>query len=129
MHESIEQAASEHNVSHALCFFLGGADASSRIVVGPEDGQADTIVPMVHGLGNVFEAVAVGTLFPNEAGTPVLHMHGAFGRGEQARSGCVRTGVDVWLVGEVVLLELLDCGAVRRADPRSGFELLDVDPQ
>jgi len=127
LHGCIERAAREHGVTHGLCFFLGGADRDSRLIVGPEDGRSDTIVPMRIELGNVFEALAVGTIFPDDDGNPVLHMHAACGRGRDAKTGCVRDGVDVWLIGEVVLLELLDCQARRRRDPNTGFELLEVE--
>jgi predicted DNA-binding protein with PD1-like motif len=43
--------------------------------------------------------------------------------------GCTRAGVDVWLVGEVVLLEILGPEARRRKDPKTGFQLLTVGPE
>ena len=49
-------------------------------------------------------------------------MHAAAGREGRATVGCTRAGVDVWLVGEVVLLEIL--GAERpggRKTRRPGF--------
>ena len=125
VHECLEAAARREGITHAVCFLLGGADAASRLVVGPADGQARQIVPTVITLDNVFEVAGVGTIFPDENGRPVLHLHAACGRGESARVGCVREGVVTWLVGEVVLLELLDCAATRRRDPTTGFELLD----
>lgn len=127
LHESIERAAQKHGITRALCFFVGGADSGSRLVVGPEQGRAATIVPMTTTLDNVFEAAGVGTVFPDEHGRPKLHMHAACGRGSDTRTGCVRAGVDVWLVGEVVVLEILDCTARRRLDSESGFELLETD--
>jgi predicted DNA-binding protein with PD1-like motif len=78
-------------------------------------------------LGDVFEAAAVGTIFPDERGRPSLHMHASCGRRAEARTGCVRAGVDVWMIGEVVVIELLECRAVRKRDPATGFALLEVD--
>ncbi len=126
LHDAVETVAVRESLTHGVCFAVGGADRSSRIVVGPEDGQADTIVPMVHQLADVFEMAGVGTIFPSESGHPTLHMHATFGRKEDAKTGCVRAGVDTWLIGEVVILELTDCAAVRRPDPDSGFELLSI---
>ena len=77
---------------------------------------------MIHTLRGAQEVLALGTLIPNEAGEPVLHMHAAAGREGQATVGCTRAGVEVWLVGEVVLLEIL--GADRpgaRKTRRPGF--------
>lgn len=125
VHEAIEAAARDAGVARAAVMLLGGADAGSRVVVGPEEGRAAAIVPMEHVLHDVHEVAGVGTLFPDEAGRPVLHLHAAFGRGAQVTAGCVRLGVTTWLVGEAVLLELLGSEALRRADPATGFGLLD----
>ena len=59
----------------------------------------------------------------------MLHMHAAAGREGRATVGCTRAGVDVWLVGEVVLLEILGTEARRRKDPQTGFQLLTVGPE
>ncbi len=126
LHECIEAVARENDIRHAACFFLGGADTGSRLIVGPADARAATIKPMQTTLPNVFESAAVGTIFPDESGRPVVHMHAACGREEETRTGCVRAGVKVWLTGEVVILELLDCSALRRRDPKTGFNLLDI---
>lgn len=127
LHTSVEQFARDVGIRHGVCWFLGGADAGSRLIVGPEDGRAEAIVPTETALMGVHEAAGVGTIAPNDAGEPILHMHAVFGRGEETRAGCVRAGVKTWLIGEVVVLEVLDCPAVRRRDPASGFELLETD--
>ncbi|HBE95147.1 MAG TPA: DUF296 domain-containing protein, partial [Desulfovibrio sp.] len=51
----------------------------------------------------------------------------ALGREGATRTGCVRPGVDIWLVGELVILELLDLPMSRKKDPQSGLELLAKD--
>ncbi len=53
-------------------------------------------------------------------------MHSAFGREQETITGCVRMGVDVWQIGEVIILELLRCSAKRMKDKRTGFEFLEV---
>lgn len=121
--DTIEQFAAEHGVNEAFCAMLGGA-GPGRLVVGPEDGDASPITPLFTAVDNVHEAAAVGTIFPNEAGRPVLHMHAALGRRGNTVTGCVRAGVDIWKVGEVVILELTGLGLARKLDPASGFELL-----
>ena len=126
VHEAIEQAASAAGVTRAAVLLLGGADTGSRVVVGPEDGRAPAVVPLERVLRDVHEMAGVGTLFPDDAGRPVLHLHAAFGRGARVTAGCVRLGVRTWLVGEAVLIELAGTGAARRRDPATGLELLDV---
>jgi predicted DNA-binding protein with PD1-like motif len=119
----LEAFAREKAIQGALVFYLGGAQHGSRMVVGPEAGK-ETIVPMIHVLQGIQEVLAVGTIFPNEAGEPVMHLHAASGREGGATVGCTRAGVEVWLVGEVVILEILGTTGRRSKDPESGFELL-----
>ncbi|MGA2385452.1 MAG: PPC domain-containing DNA-binding protein [Candidatus Bathyarchaeia archaeon] len=126
IHEVIEKFASEKKVSSALCFFVGGAEDKSKVVVGPKDGEALPPIPMVTLLKGVHESCGVGTIFVDEEGKPKLHMHASFGRNDAAVTGCVRLGVDVWQIGEVVILELGDASAKRVKDKKTGFELLDV---
>ncbi len=128
LNDTLESFAREQGVQRAMVIYLGGAGDGSRMVVGPEDPRAGTIVPMLFSLAGAQEVLAVGTLFPNEEGDPVLHMHAAAGREGRAHVGCTRAGVDVWLVGEAVLLEILSDAGQRRKDPATGFQLLQVTP-
>ncbi len=125
--ETIENFAREHSLKSGLALYLGGAADGSRMVVGPEAGRGDAVIPMIHVLRGSQEVLAVGTLFPDEAGEPVLHLHAATGREGGAHVGCTRAGVEVWLVGEVLLLEILGTGGVRKKDARTGFQLLRFD--
>lgn len=124
--EVIENFALEKGVVRAMAILLGGIQDGSRVVVGPEAGRGQEIVPLVHVLSGIQEILAVGTIFPDEHGNPVLHMHGASGREGGATVGCTRAGVTVWLVGEVILLEILGSTAGRKKDPASGLTLLSV---
>jgi predicted DNA-binding protein with PD1-like motif len=51
-------------------------------------------------------------------------MHAVFGRGDEARSGCIRAGIVTWQVLEIILLEIVGGNAVRRPDEQTGFRLL-----
>jgi predicted DNA-binding protein with PD1-like motif len=124
--EVLESFAAEKNVSTALCFFLGGAKEKSRVVVGPKDGYVLPPEPMVTLLNGVCEACGVGTIFADEEGKSKLHMHASFGRNQNTVTGCVRMGVDVWRIGEVVVLELAGVSACRAKDKETGFEFLEI---
>jgi uncharacterized protein len=126
LNDTLEAFAREQGLKHALAFFLGGSATGSKVVVGPDAQRSDAVVPLVHQLTGSQEVLAVGTLIPDEAGTPMLHMHAAAGREGRATVGCTRAGVDVWLVGEVVVLEILGTDARRQKDPQTGFQLLTV---
>jgi predicted DNA-binding protein with PD1-like motif len=122
--ESLEGFAAEHGVECAAVVLLGGAGDGSRVVVGPEPDRGHGIVPMIHVLAGHQEIAAMGTLFPDESGRPVLHMHASLGREGKGTVGCTRAGVKVWLVGEAVIMEILGTNGVRRKDPETGFQLL-----
>jgi predicted DNA-binding protein with PD1-like motif len=127
LHESVERFAREHEVRAGALIALGGADAGSVLVVGPERADTTPITPMLHTLQGVHELVGTGTLaWDEESGGPLLHMHVACGRGKSATAGCVRQGVKVWQTLEVVLFELTDTTAHRVFDPRLGFKLLQL---
>ena len=126
VHQVLESFACEKKISAALCFFLGGAKEDSKIVVGPKKGDSIPPIPIVTLLEGVHEAQGIGTIVKDEQGTPKLHMHTSFGRKKKTITGCVRMGVDVWRIGEVVMLELTDIIATRIRDKETGFELLEV---
>lgn len=124
IHKQIESFAREKKISCAGVIFVGGAQKGSEVVVGPKKGNNKEIIPMKFLLRDIHETGGVGTIFPNEKGEPVLHMHNFFGRKNKSVCGCVRKGIKVWLVGEAIIFELKSCSAKRRKDKKSGFELL-----
>ncbi|OGV61161.1 MAG: DNA-binding protein [Lentisphaerae bacterium RIFOXYC12_FULL_60_16] len=125
IHESLEQIAREQDIHAASVMIIGGADAGSRLVVGPEQGRVSPVVPMEQVLSDVHEIAGVGTIFPNLAGEPVLHMHVACGRKDATVTGCVRRGVKAWYVMEAIIHEIQGVTSKRRPDSITGFELLD----
>jgi predicted DNA-binding protein with PD1-like motif len=126
IHEVIESFAFGKKIFTALCFFLGGAKEKSKIIVGPKKGNTIPPVPMITQLEGVHEAQGIGTIIKDELGKPKLHMHTSFGREKNTITGCVRMGVDVWRIGEVVILELNDVAVSRIKDKETGFKLLEI---
>ncbi|HOU59550.1 MAG TPA: DNA-binding protein [Kiritimatiellia bacterium] len=125
IHEVLERFAAEHGITHATLTLHGGADAGSTLVTGPREARCPPpIAPQTTTLTNVHEVVGSGTIFPDQHGAPIIHVHMACGRGENSITGCIRSGVKVWHVLEVVLVELLGCPARRLPDAATGFELL-----
>lgn len=125
IHEEIERFARDHSIKAGSLIIVGGADKGSRLVVGPEQGRSKPVTPMEHILDDVYEIAGVGTLFPDEEGNPVLHMHTASGRKTSTVTGCVRNGVKTWHILEVILFELIDSTGIRRFDSATGFSLLN----
>ena len=124
VHEVIEQFARDQGIQAAALVIIGGADSDSRLVVGPEAGRAPDIVAMEQVLEEVHEAAGTGTLFPDAEGTPLLHMHMACGRKDNTVTGCIRQGVKVWHIMEVILFELVESTARRMPEPPMGLKFL-----
>ena len=126
VHQEIEQFARNQSIKAASLVIIGGADKGSRLIVGPESRSETPVSPMTYVLENVHEIVGAGTLFPDEKGDPVLHLHMSCGRKSSTRTGCIRSGVKVWHIMEVILFELLESEGRRLFDPETGFSLLKL---
>lgn len=124
VHEVIERFAVEQNILAASLIVVGGADDGSRLVVGPREDRGLPVEPMQHALEHTHEVAGVGTLFRDEAGVPLVHMHMACGRAGSTVTGCIRSGVRVWHVMEVILQELVDTTARRATEQPLGLKLL-----
>lgn len=126
IHETIEKFAIEKQIKTASIIALGGIDKGSVLIVGPKEGRAEKIVPMEITLDNTYEATGTGTIFPDKDNNPVLHMHLSAGRKNNSLTGCIRKGVKVWHVFEVIISEIIDTPARRIFDKNTGFELLQT---
>ena len=119
----IEKFAAEHKISVGQAILVGGI-GSGEIVSGPRKNKELPIDPMLIPVDGVHEVVGVGVLAPDSNGKPSLHIHAALGRAGKTTTGCLRMGVKTWLVGEVILYEILGADVARLPDKESGFELL-----
>jgi predicted DNA-binding protein with PD1-like motif len=124
VHEVIEQFAADMDIKAASLVIIGGADAGSRLVVGPKEDRGLPLEPMKFELQNVHEVSGTGTIFRDDEGTPLLHMHMACGREGKTITGCIRDGVKVWHVMEVVIHELAETTARRVMENPLGLKLL-----
>ena len=124
VHEEIEKFAREQSITAAALIVVGGAAENSKLVVGPQQGHIRPVKPMEHILDDIHEIAGTGTLFPDDEGNPLLHMHMACGRNLSTITGCIRTGVKVWQIMEVILIELVDTASIRIMDSELGFKVL-----
>lgn len=120
----VERFAEENGVSVGQVILVGGI-GGGEIVVGPQRSEEMPPQPMLLPIDGAHEVLGVGVLAPDEDGKPILHIHAALGRSGQTMSGCLRPGVTTWLVGEVILYEILGVKVARVRDEESGFSLLE----
>ena len=120
----IERFAEEKGVSVAHVILVGGI-GDGEVVVGPRRSEERPPQPMLLPIDGAHEVAGVGVLAPGEDGRPLLHIHAALGRSGKTTSGCLRPGVTTWLVGEVILYEILGANVARVTDEESGFALLE----
>lgn len=106
----------------AASFSLVGGMKKGRYVVGPETEEMPP-VPVWRDLQESHEALAFGTIFW-QGDQPRVHLHGAYGKKDSVKAGCLREGSETFLVLEAVVTEILDVCARRELDPASGMVLL-----
>lgn len=122
--ECIERFAEENGVSVGQVILIGGI-GDGQVVVGPRRSNERPPDPMLLPIDGAQEVVGVGVLAPGQDGKSVLHIHAALGRSGQTMTGCLRPGVTTWLVGEVILYEILGAKATRVKDRQSSFAFLE----
>ncbi|GAH13138.1 unnamed protein product [marine sediment metagenome] len=114
MPDAIESFARKNNVLRGMCILIGGIKDGGNIVVGPKNGDSLPPQPITFRINGVHEIAGVGTVFPDGEGNPKLHMHASLGREGKASTGCIRPGIEVWKVGEIILLEIKENPAQRK---------------
>ena len=121
----IERFAEENGISVGYALLVGGI-GEGEVVVGPRRSEERPPQPMLLPVDGAHEVAGVGILAPNEDGKPILHIHAALGRSGNTMTGCLRPGVTTWLVGEVILYEIIGVDVRRVRDEESGLRLLEI---
>jgi predicted DNA-binding protein with PD1-like motif len=119
----LAEIARQENI-RAASFNLVGAVKRGRFVVGPEADRMPP-VPVWRELTESHEVVGFGTIFWHED-TPKVHFHGAFGKGDTVKAGCLRELSETFLVLEAVITEIVGTDVCRALDEASGMVLLRV---
>jgi predicted DNA-binding protein with PD1-like motif len=120
---NLASIARKENI-RAAAFYLVGGMREARIVVGPEKDQMPP-VPVWKELGESHEVTGFGTIFC-QGDEPKVHFHGAFGKKDMVKVGCMREKAETFLVLEAMILEMDGINAVREFDPVSGLTLLKL---
>jgi predicted DNA-binding protein with PD1-like motif len=122
--KGIAEIAKKEGIN-AAAFHLVGGMKGGRFVVGPEKEEMPP-VPVWRELSESHEIIGFGTIFLQE-GEPKIHLHGAYGKRDAVRLGCMREASEAFLVLEAVIMEIRGINAVRKLDPASGMALLSLD--
>ncbi|MBI2842850.1 MAG: DUF296 domain-containing protein [Armatimonadetes bacterium] len=126
IYRAVEEIATKEDIKSAAVFAVGGI-RSGKVVTGPVN-TTGKVVPHVEEFDDARELVGFGTLFQQE-GKPSLHFHAGIGRRDKALVGCPRVAMSVYLILEVVIIELLGVEAERAMDPEFGVHLLSLAPE
>ncbi|HMK50139.1 MAG TPA: PPC domain-containing DNA-binding protein [Thermodesulfovibrionales bacterium] len=121
--DSVVQIAKKENIRGGLLYLVGGI-RQGRIVVGPEQ-ETMPPVPVWKEIDESHEVVGFGTIFW-QGDEPKIHLHGAFGKKDKVKVGCLRGNSETFLVLEVIIIEIEGIDAKRELDPVSGMMLLKL---
>jgi len=121
--EKITDIAKKENIRSAVFYLIGGL-RQGKIVVGPEREEIPP-TPVWRELGESHEVLGIGTIFW-QRDEPKIHFHGAFGKKDMVKVGCLREMSETFLVLEAVIIEIDGISAQREFDPASGLTLLKL---
>jgi len=120
--QELEKLLMAEDIKAAVIYLLG-ALKQAAVVVGPEKCVVPP-EPVWTGFGDGREVLGLATAFRDLNGQPVIHMHATMGRGEQVMTGCIRRDARVYLVMEIIVMEIADIDVVRKTDEITGLQLL-----
>lgn len=110
MIELLQKFLKEKKIESCAALFLG-AMRDGRAVTGPERPEVPPS-PNFEAYESAWEVFGMATVYPSADG-PRLHIHSGLGRGRDALLGCIRDRARVYLIVEMVLLEICSLEAER----------------
>jgi len=119
----IRGLAAAENIRAATVMLLGGM-RTAGVVSGPRQPVVPPD-PMWVSFSDGREVIGFGTLF-RKGEEPVIHLHGAIGRGSDALVGCIRKDATAYLVIEAVVAEITGIDARKTLDERTGLVMLEL---
>ena len=120
--EEIKKVALQEKIKVGTIMLLGGM-RSAGIVSGPKEAVIPPD-PLWTNFNDAREVVGIGTLFW-KGDEPILHLHGAIGRGKETSIGCIRKDSSVYLVIEAVITEILGIEAHKALNEKTGVVMLE----
>ena len=121
--KNITDIAKKENIRSAVFYLIGGL-RQGRVVVGPEKEELPP-KPVWKEIKESHEVLGIGTIFWQED-EPKIHFHGAFGKKDMVKVGCLRETSETFLVLEAIIIEIEGVTARRELDQASGLTLLKL---
>lgn len=119
----LKQVAVAEQIRAGVVLLLGGIRAAG-VVTGPKEPSVPP-EPVWMTFSDGRELLGAGTLFRNGE-EPVIHLHGAIGRGRETVVGCIRKDSSVYLVIEAVIMEISGTEARKSLDAKTGLVTLQL---
>ncbi len=119
--ENITGIAKKEHIRSAVFYLIGGI-RQGRVVVGSEKEELPP-KPVWKEIEESHELLGIGTIFWQDD-EPKIHFHGAFGKKDMIKVGCLRETSKTFLVLEAVIIEIGGIDARREFDQASGLTLL-----
>ena len=95
-----------------------GGPADEVVIPVVQPAVTEKIIAEAHALG-------IGTIFLHN-GEPRIHFHGAYGKHDTTKVGCLRELAETFLVMEAIIMELQGVTATRELDPLTNMVLLKI---
>jgi predicted DNA-binding protein with PD1-like motif len=121
--KNIADIAKKEDIRSAVFYLIGGL-RQGRVVVGPEKEELPP-KPVWKEIKESHEVLGIGTIFWQED-EPKIHFHGAFGKKDMIKVGCLRETSETFLVLEAIIIEIEGVTARREFDQASGLTLLKL---
>ena len=115
--------AEKEKIQSALFFVIGNLKKGS--LVSGAQTEKPPVVPIWQHFTTNHETLAIGTVFQMD-GQPKIHLHATLVHEKDLLAGCLREKSEVFLIAEIIVLELLDVSASREKDEKTGFALLQI---
>jgi predicted DNA-binding protein with PD1-like motif len=111
----------KENIRNGWFHLLGGL-READVVTGPKEPTMPP-EPVWREVRGAREVLGTGTIFW-DADEPKIHLHAAMGHHDDTLTACVRKGTKVYLVLEVMIIEMEGIDATRPWFKKGGFNRL-----
>jgi hypothetical protein len=118
--ESVQTFVREKDIWCGFAQFIGALEGG-RIVTGPKELVLPPD-PSFQSYEGGWEVFGFATITPGPD-CPHLHYHASIGNNREVMTGCLRERATVYIVVEVLIIELTGSTVTRKKDPVTGMNL------